>query len=72
MLKLNKKVKKPKKQLPLTRKELKEQIRTKPFTQIGKEQGVSDNTIRKWCKRYDLPFKSKEIRSYSDEEWNNI
>lgn len=64
--------KRPRKQLPLTREELKEQIRTKPFTQIGKEQGVSDNAIRKWCKKYNLPSKSKEIKNYSDEEWNNI
>lgn len=57
---------------PLTREELKEKIRTLPFTVIGKECGVSDNTIRKWCAGYGLPSKKKEISSYSDEEWEKI
>lgn len=48
---------------------LKDLIRNTPFLQIAKKYDVSDNTIRKWCKKYDLPFKSKEIKSYSDEEW---
>lgn len=30
------------------------------FTQTGKIFGVTDNTIRKWCKCYDLPFHSKD------------
>lgn len=53
----------------IERDTLKNLIRTIPFLQIAKEYNVSDNTIRKWCKKYDLPFKSKEIKSYSDEEW---
>ena len=57
---------------PLTREELKEKIRLLPFTQIAKEQNVSDNTIRKWCIGYNLPSKKKDINSYSDEEWVNI
>lgn len=51
---------------------LKQEIRTMSFLQIGKKYGVSDNSIRKWCKKYNLPFKSSEIKSYSDEEWENI
>lgn len=27
------------------------------FVKIGKMYGVSDNTIRKWCKFYNLPYK---------------
>lgn len=54
------------------RESLKEMIRTTPFTTIGKNFGVSDNAIRKWCKSYDLPFKSSEIKKYSDEEWEKI
>ena len=23
---------------------------------------VSDNAVRKWCKRYDLPYKKNEIK----------
>lgn len=51
---------------------LKEKIRNTPFTQIGAEYQVSDNTIRKWCDAYNLPRTKKEINSYSDEEWNYI
>ena len=32
-----------------------------PFTQIGKMFGVTDNTIRKWCKKYNLPFRRRDI-----------
>ena len=56
----------------ITRDFLKQEIRNKPFTTIAKEQGVSDNAIRKWCKLYNLPSKSSEIKKYSDEEWKNI
>ena len=55
-----------------TRDELKELIRHKPFTQIGKDFGVSDNAVRKWCKTYELPYKSSEIKKFSDEEWLKI
>lgn len=51
------------------RQELKNLIRTTPFTQIGKIYGVSDNAIRKWCQLEKLPSKSSIIKKYSDEEW---
>lgn len=54
------------------RETLKYLIRTKPFTQIGKDFGVSDNAIRKWCESYGLPKKTKEIKAYSDQEWDLI
>ena len=57
---------------PVTREELKELIRAKPFTKIGEMYGVSDNAVRKWCVRYELPTKKKDINAYSDEEWLNI
>lgn len=56
----------------ITREELKELIRTTPFTTIAKQFNVSDNAIRKWCKKYDLPYQSSVIKSYSDEEWEKI
>ena len=31
------------------------------FVQIGEMYDVSDNTIRNWCKRYDLPYKQNDI-----------
>lgn len=54
------------------REELKNLIRTKPFTQIAKIYGVSDNSIRKWCKSEGLPNKSTEIKLYTDKEWENV
>lgn len=57
---------------PISREELKFLIRSKPFTYIGKMYNVSANSIRKWCKIYELPSTKKEINSYSDEEWEKI
>ena len=62
----------PVEQLPLTRDELKHLIRTTPFLQIGSKFGVSDNTIRKWCVKLNLPKTKTEINTYSEEEWNNL
>lgn len=49
---------------------LKRLIRTTPFTQIGKMYNVSDNAIRKLCIRENLPSKVREIKQYSDKEWD--
>lgn len=53
----------------ITREELKTLIRELPFTKVAKQFGVSDNAIRKRCKSFNLPYKSSEIKNYSDEEW---
>ena len=55
-----------------SRNELKQLIYTLSFVQIGKIFGVSDNAIKKWCIYYDLPYKRKDIKAYSNEEWKNI
>lgn len=55
-----------------SRDELKSLIRNTSFLQIGKRFGVSDNTIRKWCKNFNLPYKAHEIKKYTDEEWNSL
>lgn len=62
----------PLEKMPITREELKNLIRTIPFTQIGKKFNVTDNSIRKWCDKYNLPRKKKDINAYSDEEWDLI
>lgn len=54
------------------REELKEMIRTMPFTQIATKYGVSDNAIRKWCKKFNLPFKKTEINKIDDNDWLKI
>lgn len=56
----------------ISREKLKELIRTETFVSIGKMYLVSDNAIRKWCDKYNLPRTKKIINSYSDEEWKNI
>lgn len=55
-----------------SRDELKELIRSTPFTKIAESFGVSDNAIRKWCIAEGLPSKVKDIKTYSDEEWAQI
>lgn len=55
-----------------SREDLKDMIRTQAFTVIGEKYNVSDNTIRKWCKAYNLPVRKKEIQNFTQEEWNNI
>lgn len=55
-----------------SREELKSLIRSIPFTQIGKKFNVSDNSVRKWCIRYNLPSKKKDILLISNEDWETI
>ena len=55
-----------------SREELKKLIYNFPFSQIGKQFNVSDNTIRKWCINYNLPSKKKDIKQYSLEEWELV
>lgn len=54
------------------RNELKNLIRSEPFTKIAKRYGVSDNTIRKWCQKENLPSKASEIKKYNDLQWQEI
>ena len=56
----------------ITREELKNLIRNKSFVQIGKQFGVTDNAIRKWCDKFNLPRRVSEIKRYSNEEWEQI
>ena len=60
------------KQLPISRGELKNKIREFSFVSIAKEYSVTDNTIRKWCRKYQLPSKKSVIKNISEDEWNNI
>lgn len=55
-----------------SREELKNLIRSTPFTKIGSKYNVSDNTVRKWCTNYGLPNKASEIKNISDEQWELI
>ena len=57
---------------PVSRDELKELIRNKPFTKIGEMYLVSDNAVKKWCDKYNLPRKKKDINTFSDNEWELV
>lgn len=47
-----------------SKEELLELIKIKPFTEIGKMYGLTDNAIRKWCKSMGLPSTKKELKIY--------
>ena len=51
---------------------LKTKIRKYSFRSLGEEYNVSDKTISKWAKAYNLPYKKLDILKYSDEEWENL
>lgn len=61
-----------KRPLNISREGLKLLIRTKSFSEIGRIFGVSDNAIRKWCIKYNLPSRAKDIKTISDVDWVNI
>ena len=37
-----------------TKEELRQLMKTKPFISIGKDFGVSDNAVRRWCRSYGI------------------
>ena len=53
---LERKVERPSKE------NLEKEIYEYTFVELGKKYGISDNAIRKWCKAYNLPYKSFEIK----------
>lgn len=56
-----------------SREALKALIRTESFESIGRQYGeVSGNSIKKWCRNYNLPDKKSEIKQYTDEEWELV
>ena len=63
---------KPITELPVTREDLKILIRTKSFSEIGRKFNLTDNAIRKWCDKYNLPRKKSDIKKYSDDAWLKI
>ena len=56
----------------VTREELKNLIRSTTFKDIGRKYNVTDNSVRKWCVKFNLPSKKREINKYPDEEWKKI
>ena len=62
----------PRKRIPVSKQDLKDLLRTTSFSHTAAQYGVSDNAVRKWCKRYGLPTHSKEIHSMTDAEWDAL
>jgi group I intron endonuclease len=54
-----------------TKDELFKLILQHSFLQIGKKYNVSDNAVRKWCKKYGLPTKYKEVQQLR-QEYKNV
>lgn len=55
-----------------SREELKELVRKYSFRQLGKQFGVSDKSIAKWCFLEGIPSKKRDIKKYTEEEWRLI
>lgn len=47
-----------------TKDQLEQLILRNSILTIAKMYGVSDNSIRKWCKNYELPYKQKDINEF--------
>lgn len=45
------------------KEELEKLIYKESFTVIGRKYGVTDNSVRKWCKKYNLPYRTKDIHN---------
>lgn len=55
----------------INRNKLKSLIRTSSFSEIGRTYDVDGNTIKKWCKLHDLPFRKLDIDKISDKDWES-
>jgi len=42
------------------------------FRAVGEKYGVSDNAIRKWCEKYNLPSHAVQMRDYLKKTYGNI
>lgn len=61
----NKKFRQENFDLPISKEKLATLIKEESFVQIGKKYNVSDNAVRKWCKKYNLPHTKQELKKVS-------
>ena len=47
-----------------SKEELEECLGKMTFVEIGKKYGVTDNSARKWCRHYGLPYRRADIENY--------
>lgn len=53
-----------------SRDEMKQLLQKYSFTELGRMFNVSDNSVRKWCVKYNLPSRKKDIDLIQD--WSKI
>lgn len=56
----------------VSRDQLKQLIRENSFKEAACKLGIHERTIRRYCKRYNLPHTKEGVNSYSDKEWEQI
>jgi len=44
-----------------SKEDLWELVKSIPFETIGRNYGVNGNSVKKWCKQYNLPYRKKDI-----------
>jgi len=52
-----------KKNPPISKQELKQYLESNSFSGVGRIFNVSDNTIRNWCKKYNMPINYKNYKN---------
>lgn len=43
-------------------------LELKSFLQVGKKYGISDNAVRKWCKKYQFPTHIQELNEFINDQ----
>ena len=51
-----------------SRDELKRQLLTRNFLKIAQHYGITDNAVRKWCKKESLPYRTTVLRQMTDAD----
>jgi len=49
-----------------SREELYEKLKKNSFVEVGRMYRVSDNAVRKWCKKYDIPHHSSYYKRFCE------
>lgn len=59
-------------QLPISREELKNRIRTETLTGIARDFDITANGLRRWLQAYGLPDTKTKINTYTEENWEFV
>lgn len=51
-----------------SKEKLWEEVCSDSFSELGRKYGVSDKSITKWCKMYNLPYRKKDINKIIKEK----